>query len=110
MNKDFTHPNILSDGSICLDMLTTSIEPYKGWKSGYTVLSNLIQLQNFFFDVDENFITFSNREIIKEQVIKMNQFKCPNCKHSEVQILILKFLRKIKINSISLLNNIEKLN
>ncbi len=82
LNKDFTHPNVLPDGSICLDMLTTSTEPYKGWKSGYTVLSILIQLQNFFFDVDENFITISNREIIKEQVIKMNQFKCPNCKHS----------------------------
>ena len=34
MNKDFTHPNILSDDSICLDMLTTSNEPYKDWKSG----------------------------------------------------------------------------
>ena len=76
-------------------MLTTSNEPYKGWKSGYTVLSILIQLQNFFFDMDENFITVSNREIIKEQIIK---------------ILILKFLLKIKINLISLLNNIEKLN
>ena len=85
LSKDFSHLNVLSDGSIYLDMLTVSNEPYKGWKSGYTVLSILIQLQNFFFDIDENFITISNREIIKnikEQVIKMNQFKCPDCKHS----------------------------
>ena len=72
MNKDFTHPNILSDGSICLDMLTTSNEPYTGWKSAYTVLSILIDLQSVFYD----------KYINKEQSTKINQFKCPTCIHS----------------------------
>ena len=80
LNKDFIHPNVLYDGSICLDLLTKIKEPYIGWKSGYTVLSILIQLQNFFFDIDENFINEKNIEIIKEQIIKMNEFKCSNCK------------------------------
>ena len=46
----------MGDKSICLDMLVKGKEEYKGWKSGYTVLSILLQLQNFFFDVDDTFL------------------------------------------------------
>ena len=81
LNKDFTHPNVLEGGRICLDMFEKKDRDYKGWKSGYTVLSILLELQSFFFDVDEHFLTEENKLKIKDQLIAMSEFNCPSCKH-----------------------------
>ena len=48
LNYNFSHPNILEGGKICLDMFEKQGNNYKGWKTGYTVLSILLQLQSFF--------------------------------------------------------------
>ena len=45
LNTGLSHPNVLSGGKICLDMFEKEKGKYKGWKSGYTVLSILLQLQ-----------------------------------------------------------------
>ena len=81
MNKTLKHPNVMPDGRICLDILEKKVEKFRGWRSGYTVLTILLQLQNFFFDVDETFIKKEDRPAIQEAVIAMGEFKCPKCKH-----------------------------
>ena len=48
-NRNIVHPNILENGRICLDILEKKKNEYIGWRSGYTVLTILSQLQNFFF-------------------------------------------------------------
>ena len=82
LNTGLSHPNVLSGGRICLDMFEKEKGKYKGWKSGYTVLSILLQLQVFFFDVDENYINEEKKQIIKNEIEEMAQFKCSLCKHN----------------------------
>ena len=81
LNDGLLHPNVMPDRRICLDMFEKDKGGYKGWKSGYTVLSILLQLQMFFFDVDENFLSVDNKKKIKEDLDRMADFKCPLCKH-----------------------------
>ena len=81
LNTQLTHPNVMPDRRICLDMFEKDKGNYKGWKSGYTVLSILLQLQMFFFDVEESFLTKENKKIIQENVNAMAEFKCSQCKH-----------------------------
>ena len=81
LNTGLEHPNIVSGNRICLDMFEKEKGSYKGWKTGYTVLSILLQLQNFFFDVDENFLTYSKQLEIKKDLIALSEFKCSQCKH-----------------------------
>jgi ubiquitin-protein ligase len=82
LNRGLSHPNIMPGNRICLDMFEKDKGGYIGWKSGYTVLSILLQLQMFFFDVDEKFLTEQNKKRIKEEVEALGEFKCSTCKHS----------------------------
>ena len=82
LNDELQHPNVMRDRRICLDMFERRKGKYRGWKSGYTVLSILLQLQVFFFDVEENFLTKENKKAIKDDIIVMAEFKCPLCKHN----------------------------
>ena len=82
LNAELAHPNIMPDKRICLDMFEKDKGSYKGWKSGYTVLSILLQLQSFFFDVDEDFMMSNDTKAkIKDSLAAMGEFKCPECKH-----------------------------
>ena len=81
LNKNIKHPNVLSDNKICLDIFEKNKDAYKGWKSGYTVLSILLQLQTFFFDIDTSNLSSFEKENIKNEMAEMAEFKCPNCKH-----------------------------
>jgi ubiquitin-protein ligase/Ran GTPase-activating protein (RanGAP) involved in mRNA processing and transport len=81
LNTELKHPNVMPDRRICLDMFEKDKGNYKGWKSGYTVLSILLQLQMFFFDIDENFLTIDNKKLIQENINAMSEFKCSQCKH-----------------------------
>ena len=81
LNTGLHHPNVLPDRRICLDMFEKEKGSYKGWKTGYTVLSILLQIQVFFFDVGENYLTEQNKEIIKNELSEMAQFNCSQCKH-----------------------------
>jgi len=71
----------MPDRRICIDIFEKAQGSYKGWKSGYTVLSILLQLQMFFFDVDESFLTVENKKQIQENINAMAEFKCSQCKH-----------------------------
>ena len=82
LNTNLEHPNVVSGNRICLDMFEKDQGNYKGWKTGYTVLSILLQLQNFFFDVDENYLTYTKTLEIKKDLISMNEYKCSQCKHN----------------------------
>mgnify|MGYP002624006015 CR=1 FL=1 len=81
LNSDLKHPNVMPDNRICIDIFEKAQGSYKGWKSGYTVLSILLQLQMFFFDVDESFLTIENKKQIQEDINAMAEFKCSQCKH-----------------------------
>ena len=81
LNTGLHHPNIVSNNRICLDMFEKEKGSYKGWKTGYTVLSILLQIQVFFFDVDEKYLNDSNKELIKNELSAMSEFKCSQCKH-----------------------------
>ena len=81
LNTNLKHPNVMRDNRICIDIFEKAREKYKGWNSGYTVLSILLQLQMFFFDVDENFLTPHIKEQIQKDVNAMAEFECPMCKH-----------------------------
>ena len=102
LNREFNHPNVMYDKSICLDMLVKGKNDYKGWKSGYTVLSILLQLQNFFFDVDDTFLKKSKEEMAKitDQIEKCNEFKCSECEHKGSSNPYPPFLSKVEDNSI----------
>ena len=81
LNSQLKHPNVMPDKRICIDIFEKDKGSYKGWKSGYTVLSILLQLQMFFFDVEESFLTIENKKEIQENLNLMAEFKCPQCKH-----------------------------
>lgn len=57
-NGTIVHPNIIGiDNSICLDILQKKAKKEDiGWNSGYTILSILSQLQNFFFDPKKRYL------------------------------------------------------
>ena len=74
------HANIMSDNSICLDMLEKTQTLYRGWTSAYTVLSILIQLQNFFFEIEEQYTEQELKQMPK-LVREMNEYHCSYCKH-----------------------------
>ena len=82
LNTGLLHPNVMPDRRICLDMFEKDKGGYKGWKSGYTVMSILLQLQMFFFDVDENFLTNDAKKRIKDDLVQIAEFKCSQCKHN----------------------------
>ena len=75
------HPNIMPGGKLCLDMLDVSTEKYKGWTSGYTVFSILLQLQNFFFDTEDEYFLSSEKKEISEKIKLINEYKCGICPH-----------------------------
>ena len=81
LNHGLSHPNVMPDKRICLDMFEKKQGSYIGWKSGYTVLSILLQLQMFFFDVDEKFLDEHKKEKIKKELEALGEFNCPSCKH-----------------------------
>ena len=83
MNSGFTHPCILNDGSICLDMLERSNgEAYNGWNPGYTVLSILLQLQSLFDEFDKSAYDEKKLKKLPKAIRSMNTFKCRSCSHN----------------------------
>ena len=56
--SNIVHPNIIGiDNTICLDILQKKTKKEDiGWNSGYTILSALSQLQNFFFDPQKRYL------------------------------------------------------
>ena len=78
------HPNVFDNGTnLCLDMLQNSSDKglYEGWTSGYSVLSILLQLQSFLFELPHD-IQKKEGEI-RKRVQTANQFVCthPGCRH-----------------------------
>ena len=75
------HPNVFGS-NICLDMLSQERTSGKGWSSGYTILSILIQLQSFLFEkfYDDN---QDRKHQIHKALDASNQYKCckKSCKH-----------------------------
>ena len=95
MNTNIIHPNVLSDGKICLDILEKNTkDEYIGWRSGYTVLSILSQLQNFFFDIKKVFLIEENEE--KREIEKMKKEEEKE-KDKKKKKKIKKMIKKIKI-------------
>ena len=76
LNTRIIHPNVMPDRRVCIDIFEKDTGNYKGWKSGYTILSILIQLQAFFFDINKNY-SYNIKEVKQE----MDDFKCSQCKH-----------------------------
>ena len=76
--NNIIHPNVLTGGRICLDILEKKAVKNRGWTPAYTVLSILIQLQSFFFEVT-NTSLYTDR--IAREVIEMNEFRCTQCQH-----------------------------
>lgn len=81
LNYNLKHPNIMPGGVLCLDMLEVSKEKFKGWTSGYTVLSILLQLQNFFFDAEDEFLKLEEKKEIAQSIKGINEFNCMQCAH-----------------------------
>lgn len=92
LNNKFTHPNILSDGSICMDILTNNScdKVLEGWTPAYSVYSILLQLQAFFFLVTPPSYVISalptetekvQKEELLENLRKANEFTCKQCGH-----------------------------
>jgi len=79
--SNLKHPNLLDGGKLCLDMLELSNEKYSGWTSGYTVFSILLQLQNFFFDVEDIYLTLEEKKQISQNLKILNEYVCPSCAH-----------------------------
>ena len=78
------HPNVFDGGSrLCLDMLENSSSKglYEGWTSGYSVLSILLQLQSFLFELPHD--SKDKEGLIRKRVQAANQFSCshPGCRH-----------------------------
>ena len=78
------HPNVFDGGSrLCLDMLENSAGKglYEGWTSGYSVLSILLQLQSFLFELPHDHRRKEGE--IRKRVQTTNQFVCshPGCRH-----------------------------
>ena len=82
-NPGLKHKSITAEGKICLEMLNPIDEkkPYSGWSYAYSVLSVLIQLQNFFFDVDFGNLNEEQTKEAQETVAKANEYKCSCCPH-----------------------------
>lgn len=90
LNRNIVHPNILSDGKICLDILekkTDKKDNLVGWRSVYTVLSILSQLQNFFFDVNKTFLINDYEEKKELEIIdeKINELKKKDKKEKDTE-------------------------
>jgi len=80
-HSSLKHPNILQDGKICLDMLEESKDKFKGWTSGYSVFSILLQLQSFFFDVEDIYLLNEEKKQISQNLKTINEYVCPSCSH-----------------------------
>jgi ubiquitin-protein ligase/Ran GTPase-activating protein (RanGAP) involved in mRNA processing and transport len=81
LNIELNHPSIAPDRSICLDILDLKKDLYKGWNSGFTALSILLQLQIFFFDIEESFFDEKYKKEISEKIRSINEYACGDCKH-----------------------------
>lgn len=80
--EKFGHTSIMEDGHICLDMLNQpNGNPYGGWTCAYTVLSILIQLQNFYFDFDFTRLSEEQKKEAPEYIRRINDFTCGCCGH-----------------------------
>ena len=73
LNSNIIHPNVLSDGRICLDILEKVKDNYIGWRSGYTVLTILSQLQNFFFDINKTFLINEKEEENELELMELKE-------------------------------------
>ena len=123
LNTNIVHPNILNGGKICLDILEKNKKDndndYVGWKCSYTVLSILLQLQNFFFESQKTFLLEKHYEdseiktidsekkknkvyfpkMVKDQLESWSKFECPNCNHKGNSNPFPKFPEKESINT-----------
>jgi ubiquitin-protein ligase/Ran GTPase-activating protein (RanGAP) involved in mRNA processing and transport len=81
LNPDVEHPSIAPSRLICVHILDPKKESFKGWTSAYSVLSILLQLQNFFFDIEETYFEEKDKKLITSQVRAMNDYNCLTCKH-----------------------------
>jgi len=82
LNTGFTHPSVTSSNEICLDILEDKREgQWRGWTSAYSVQSLLLQLQTFFFDIDEQFLEEREKEKgkINNLVRSLNEYTCTTC-------------------------------
>ena len=75
LNRNIVHPNIIENGKICLDILERKKNEYIGWRSGYTVLTILSQLQNFFFDVNKTFLISDVEEKKELEIIEKKELE-----------------------------------
>ena len=50
INVQLPHVNVNPDCTVCMDMLTTSDEPYRGWTPAYSPKAVLLQLKSLLDD------------------------------------------------------------
>ncbi len=84
LSPGFNHPSLYRDSEICLDILEEKKDgKFRGWTSAYTVQSILTQLQNFFFDIDEQFLEEREKEKgkVSQMIRSINEYSCGSCKH-----------------------------
>ena len=75
LNRNIVHPNILENGKICLDILERRKDGLIGWRSGYTVLTILSQLQNFFFDITKTFLISDSEEKKELEILEKKELE-----------------------------------
>lgn len=69
---------------ISLDILNPKSPNKKAWNPSYTVLSILIELQDFFSKFDNNYQMIPHKEKeIKKNIEEKNQYKCSMCLHNK---------------------------
>ena len=90
VSYNIPHPNIFSDGYICLDMIKNqSYYDKSAWSPSYSIYSILMQLQSFLFSENipqEHGGNYKNDKIYHEEYRKqmlknMNNFKCSHCRY-----------------------------
>jgi ubiquitin-protein ligase len=78
------HPNV-HNSSVCLDMLQPgSEEIYSGWSTAYSVLSILIQLQAFLFEVPATGLEWTQEH--RQAKEAANNFSCSGCSHKPFRV------------------------
>ena len=81
-NGSMEHPSIMAGDQICLDMLTSlALNKNTGWTSSYSIVSILMQLQSFFFDLPGDYFDKKGKNNYMDILRNINEYNCNCCGH-----------------------------